>query len=69
MKQLVTTSGFDGAIGVYMLDLQNGQEIHFALNQGQKLSITAGCGVYGLQHDQDPHPGILFYSARHRAGG
>ncbi len=40
MKQLVTTSGFDGAIGVYMLDLQNGQEIHFALNQGQEVSIT-----------------------------
>ncbi len=39
MKQLVTTSGFDGAIGVYMLDLQNGQEIHFALNQGQEVSV------------------------------
>ena len=39
MKQVVTTSGFDGVIGVYMLDLQNGQEIHFALNKGQDLSV------------------------------
>ena len=39
MKQLVTTSTFNGAIGVYMLDLQNGQEIHFALNQGQEVSV------------------------------
>jgi beta-lactamase class A len=39
MKQVVTTSGFDGVIGVYMLDLQNGQEIHFALDNGQELSI------------------------------
>ena len=39
LKQIVTTSGFDGVIGVYMLDLQNGQEIHFALNQGQEISV------------------------------
>ncbi|HEX8990802.1 MAG TPA: hypothetical protein VF784_03920, partial [Anaerolineales bacterium] len=39
MKQQVTTSSFDGAIGVYMLDLQNGQEIHFALNNGQEISV------------------------------
>ncbi len=39
MKQVVTTSSFDGVIGVFMLDLQNGQEIHFALNQGQEISV------------------------------
>ncbi len=39
MKQIITTSGFDGAIGVYMLDLQNGQEIHFALDQGQEIPV------------------------------
>ena len=39
MKQIVATSGFDGITGVYMLDLQNGQEIHFALNNGQELSV------------------------------
>jgi len=39
LKQIITTSGFDGVIGLYMLDLQTGQEIHFALNQGQEISI------------------------------
>ncbi|HTP00827.1 MAG TPA: serine hydrolase, partial [Anaerolineales bacterium] len=47
MKQLVTTSGFDGSIGVYMLDLQNGQEIHFALNQGQELPVTPSDEAFG----------------------
>ena len=40
MKQVVSTSGFDGIIGVDMLDLQNGQEIHFALDKGQGLSVA-----------------------------
>jgi len=39
LKQTITQSGFDGVIGVYMLDLQNGQEIHFALNQGKEISV------------------------------
>ncbi|MEP7134324.1 MAG: serine hydrolase [Chloroflexota bacterium] len=39
LKQIINTSGFDGVIGLYMLDLQTGQEIHFALNQGQEISI------------------------------
>ena len=39
MKQQITSSGFDGAIGIYMLDLQNGQEIHFALNQGKDVPV------------------------------
>ena len=39
LKQIITTSGFDGVIGLYMLDLQTGQEIHFALNQEQEISI------------------------------
>lgn len=39
LKQIITTSGFDGVIGIYMLDLQTGQEIHFALDQGQELSV------------------------------
>jgi len=39
LKQIINTSGFDGVIGLYMLDLQTGQEIHFALNQGQSISI------------------------------
>ena len=39
LKQIITTSGFDGVIGLYMLDLQTGQEIHFALNQAQAISV------------------------------
>ncbi len=39
LKQIINTSGFDGVIGIYMLDLQTGQEIHFALDRGQDLSV------------------------------
>jgi beta-lactamase class A len=39
MKQVVTTSAFSGVIGAYMVDLQNGQEIHFALNAGGEVPI------------------------------
>jgi beta-lactamase class A len=39
LKQIINTSSFDGVIGLYMLDLQTGQEIHFALDQGQEISV------------------------------
>jgi beta-lactamase class A len=39
LKQLITTSSFDGVIGFYMLDLQNGQEIHFALDRGEEIPV------------------------------
>jgi beta-lactamase class A len=39
LKQIITTSGFDGVIGIYMLDLQTGQDIHFALNNGQEIPV------------------------------
>ena len=39
LKQIITTSGFDGVIGFYMLDLQTGQEIHFALDRGEEISV------------------------------
>jgi len=38
LKQIVTTSDFDGLIGFYMMDLQTGQEIHFAINNKQEIS-------------------------------
>jgi beta-lactamase class A len=31
---------FDGVIGVYLQDLQNGQEIHFAMDQGELISVN-----------------------------
>lgn len=39
LNQLVAISEFDGVIGVYMLDLQSGQEIHFALDDGAPLPV------------------------------
>ncbi|MCK6582271.1 MAG: class A beta-lactamase-related serine hydrolase [Anaerolineales bacterium] len=39
LKQIVTTSDFDGLIGFYLMDLQNGQEIHFAINNKQEISV------------------------------
>ncbi|GAB4403039.1 MAG: hypothetical protein OHK003_30750 [Anaerolineales bacterium] len=38
LKQIVTTSNFDGTIGYYMMDLQTGQEIHFIMNSKQEIS-------------------------------
>ena len=39
LKQIVTISDFDGLIGLYMMDLQTGQEIHFAINNKQEISV------------------------------
>jgi beta-lactamase class A len=39
LKQVIQVSGFDGVIGLYMLDLQSGKEIHFAQDNGQPLSV------------------------------
>jgi len=39
MQQTVNLSGFDGIIGIYLLDLQTAQGIHFALNNGQNVSV------------------------------
>ncbi len=39
LKQIINLSGFDGLIGLYMADLQTGQEIHFALNQGAEIPV------------------------------
>jgi beta-lactamase class A len=39
IKQLISVSEFDGIIGLYMLDLQSGQEIHFALDAGNPVPV------------------------------
>jgi beta-lactamase class A len=39
LKQIVTISQFDGLIGLYMVDLQTGDEIHFAIDNKQEISI------------------------------
>jgi hypothetical protein len=40
LQQNITVAGFDGVIGVYLQDLQNGQEIHFAMDQGELISVN-----------------------------
>lgn len=37
LKQIVTVSDFDGLIGLYMVDLQTGQEIHFSIQNKQEI--------------------------------
>ena len=39
LQQIIEVSGFDGIIGLYMLDLQSAQEIHFALNDGETVPV------------------------------
>ena len=40
LQQNITGAGFDGVIGLYLLDLQNGQEIHFAMNKGEIIPVN-----------------------------
>ena len=39
LKQIVMVSDFDGLLGLYMMDLQTGQEIHFGFNNKQEISV------------------------------
>jgi len=38
LEQYIKSTGFDGTIGVFVTDLQTGQEIHFALDKGQEIT-------------------------------
>lgn len=38
LKQTIELAGFDGIVGVYLADLQTGQEIHFTIQQGSEFS-------------------------------
>lgn len=38
LKQTIELSDFDGIVGLYLADLQTGQEIHFTTQQGSDLS-------------------------------
>jgi beta-lactamase class A len=39
LKQTIDLAGFDGLAGIYLLDLQNVQEIHFAYQKGQEIPV------------------------------
>jgi beta-lactamase class A len=40
LQQNISLANFDGVMGVFLLDLQTGQEIHFAVNQGEAISVN-----------------------------
>jgi beta-lactamase class A len=40
LQQNVTVAGFDGVLGLYLFDLQTGQEIHFAMDQGREIPVN-----------------------------
>lgn len=40
IRQTIDLSGFDGILGMYILDLQTSQEIHFGLNNGADVSVN-----------------------------
>ena len=37
LQQTINLAGYDGVFGLYMLDLQSGQEIHFAMDKGEQI--------------------------------
>lgn len=39
LKQIIQVSGFDGLVSLYMVDLQTGQEIHFAISNTEEISV------------------------------
>jgi beta-lactamase class A len=39
LKQTIDVAGFEGIAGVYMADLQTGQEIHFGYSRGEDLPV------------------------------
>jgi beta-lactamase class A len=39
LKQTIDLSGFDGLTGVYLLDLQTAQELHFAYRLGENIPV------------------------------
>jgi beta-lactamase class A len=39
LKQIIDLAGYDGIAGVYLLDLQNSNELHFIYQQGEDLLL------------------------------
>src|SRR5690606_31237936 len=40
LQQTIQVSGFDGIAGVYLLDLQTAQELHFGYRNGENLAVN-----------------------------
>lgn len=47
LQQSIALSGFDGLAGLYLRDLQTGQVIHFAVQQGESLPIPPDVAFSG----------------------
>jgi beta-lactamase class A len=45
LKQIIDISGFDGVISLYLNDLQNANEIHFAIDQNEEISIEPDVAI------------------------
>jgi beta-lactamase class A len=39
LKQTLQVGGFDGLAGIYLLDINSGQEMHFAIQNGEDLAV------------------------------
>ncbi|MGE5250783.1 MAG: serine hydrolase [Bacteroidota bacterium] len=39
LQKYIVSTGFNGIISMYVADMQNGQEIHFALDRGEPISV------------------------------
>ncbi len=39
LKQTIEVAGFDGLAGIYLVDLQTQQELHFAIRDGEDVSV------------------------------
>lgn len=54
LKQLITQSGFDGIVGLYFLDLQTQETIHFGYQAGQEISINPDIAFSGASSIKIP---------------
>jgi beta-lactamase class A len=54
LKQLIDQSGFDGLVGLYFLDLQTQENIHFAYQPGQDISVNPDVAFSGASSIKIP---------------
>jgi beta-lactamase class A len=40
IRQIIDLTPFDGVVGIYMLDLQTGQELHFAVDENREIPVS-----------------------------
>lgn len=67
LQQNVTVAGFDGVLGLYLFDLQNGQEIHFAMDKGETISVNPDVSFTASSTVKIPI--MVSYFIKHGAAG